>query len=846
MSNFISHRRNMLRRLTLMAGVLCLLSASHASAQETSGLQNYRTNSFGKGFDNRVRETLVKEVPLIRQEGARVVMANHRELRKLGFKTSPGARHDNNLESGIINNFAFRPATEAEVKAGKHTHMGVATRYADALGEEGVKGDGRAALTGEVLIKDRKGNITGVFDVQVKGVGTGLHPNWKGFGHRHGKESLRQATEDALFSDYLTRNGIKTNKWLAVIDSGGDIVHPNGGRERAGLLIRGGNFTRLAHWNLVRNDQKALRQLVDFANQQVSLEMGRGRKMSLPGLYKALTQRKANEMADMYFLRTVHGSTTYDNIGIMENMDHGTGSTVDRTHRNYSFFSKWVGYGGEPKFVMDKYYKTELYNLMMKSATPAEQQQLRALKPDRIADGMLERRLTQNTLLHAGMSKAEAKKAMNKDRAAAKTFMTAFTTMGNIVETGKTHKMGKSTEVKDPARYDMFAALNKLPETRLGTMTTEQRVEAVARAMRPAGALEGTDTSRAKMLVEAYDKVLKPVVGKLSATETRGRVKLMKERAGLRNRHAVSLVRQDLRDYAINVTDRVQKGEPLHQVRADLNATMRKNIVLGPGSPVHTAEMVLGGKAPRTRDGYLVLSKHREDGVTIQQLSNGTKDMVRVTVSGDPLKLGSGGRYKMHLNLGGDDWKDYSPTSVQGGEATYDIPLGEAPIKKIRAAFFDGKGQNKAWFNNGGRNFGKGIQSMLDSSDVQVALSVEARRQGATRGALKSSSLQAVSKALFNKERSRQASKGKKKTTARTQKVNKSRHQRTLQRAIKASGTAAFHTQKLKAPRAGKVRVKKVNKVRSKPVTKPRPFSRFIGKQNQKGGSHQARRNNYK
>ena len=476
--------------MALVAGALVHIAlAASVQAQEPTRLQQFSSgNSFGKGFDPSLRKTLVKEVPLVRQEGARVVMANHRELKKLGFRTSPGARHDHNLETSVVNNFAFRPATEAEIKAGKHTHMGVATRYADSLGEKGVKGDGRAALTGEVLIKDRKGNITGVFDIQVKGVGTGLHPNWKGFGHRHGKESLRQATEDALFSDYLTRNGIKTNKWLAVIDSGNDIVHPNGNRERAGLLIRGGNFTRLAHWNLVRNDQKALRQLVDFANKQVSMEMGRGRKLSMPGLYKALTQKKANEMADMYFLRTVHGSTTYDNIGIMENMDHGTASTVDRTHKNYSFFSKWVGYGGEPKRVMDKFYKTELYNLMMKSATPAEQKQLKALKADRIADGMLERRLTQNTLTHSGMSKAEAKKAMNKDRAAAKEFTKTVGTLANMVEVGKTHKMGAGgrTEVKDPARYDVFAALNKLAQTKLDGQNLEARIKAVADVLRPA------------------------------------------------------------------------------------------------------------------------------------------------------------------------------------------------------------------------------------------------------------------------------------------------------------------------------------------------------------------------
>ena len=200
----------------------------------------------------------------------------------------------------------------------------------------------------------------------------------------------------------------------------------------------------------------------------------------------------------------------------------------------------------------------------------------------------------------------------------------------------------------------------------------------------------------------------------------------------------------------------------------------------------------------------------------------------------------------MHLNLDGD-WKDYSPTKVQGGEATYDIPLGDAAPKKIRAAFFDGKGQNKKWVNNGGRNFGKNIQVVLDSSNVQVALGVEAKRRGASRGALKSGSLRSVTQALFNNERSRLASRGKKKSTTKTQKQRTPRHQRALQRAIKASGTAAMHTHKLKGPRVRKAGVKKTTKIHQKHKVKARPYTKFNKadaryQHNQRGSKYQARK----
>jgi len=807
-------------RLILALWTLLVLAAPGlAQADDHLSLSAIaRGNSFGKGFSQGIRSKMVKEVPLVAMDGARVVMANYQELNRLGVKTPKNGLRDGKFESQITKSFAFRPATPEEIAANKHTHVGLATRYADALGSKGVKGDGRAALTGEVVVKNRKGHITGVYDIQVKGVGTGLHPDWNGFSHRHGKESLRQAMEDALFSDYLARNGLRTNKWLAVIDTGDYINHPNGGKERAGLLVRGGNFLRLAHFNLMRNDPKGLRELVDFANKQVSVEMGRSRALSIPGLYKVLTQRKAKEVANNFWLRTVHGSTTYDNIGLIENMDHGTASTVDRSHRNYSFFSKWVGYGGEAKFTMQQYYEKELYTLLMKAASPQEQAQLKKLKPGRISQGMLDQQMTYQSLLHVGFSEKDAGRVMKRHRKEAKNLMKVVLSIADTVEPGATHKMGRSgkTQVKDPARFDIFRALNKLPELQLSHKDPDARAKALVSILRPGKA--GTpDLAAARELVTAFDKVINPVLKRVNRKEVEGRVRLMSLSAKERNRHAVDLVRQDLRDYSISMTSRITKGENLDGIRADLNAFRRNNVVHGKGSAVYAASRLMAGKARKTSDGLVVLSSHRENGVSIKEVSDGKKDFIRVSIAGDPLKLADAGRYKMRVKLGNGQWQDVTPTKVTGDKASFDLHvISTSAPQGIQAAFYDGRGQVKGWWNNSGRDFGRNIRLVLGNDNVQTALAVEAQRRGGQRSGMKSS-LQAVAQSLFRNEKSRAASKGQPKAKKQTQRTP--RHQRSLLRALSSNNSGEkFHTYKLKP---GKVRkVSKVRKAASKPRVK--------------------------
>lgn len=775
------------RRHLLGLALLALLALPTTGRADNALSSLAKGSSFGADLAPATRKKIVVEVPLVAEQGARVLMANHRELKRLGLQPPKNGLSDSTYEKQLLGAFAFRPATADEIKNKTYTHMGLATRYADKLGDGGVKGDGRAVLVGDVVVKNRQGRITGVYDIQVKGIGTGLHPNWKGFGHRHGRESLRQAMEDALFSDYLATNGIRTNNWLAVIDTGKTIEYPDGGKERAGLLVRGGNFLRLAHLNLVKDDPTALKDLIGHVNRTLSVELGRKRPLSLTGLYKLLTQRKAHELADMYFLRTVHGSSTYDNIGLVENMDHGTGSTVDRTHKNYSYFSKWVGFGGEPAFVLSQYYDTELISFLKQVASPAERKALDKLRPAKMTKGMLEHRMQYQLLLHIGLSEKDAAHAMRKQRKPVKALLEAVLKLANTTEPGRKHQMGPTT-VENPARYDVFGALDTLAKVYLNHDATTGRAQALVGALRKDGPQNAEDVTAATSLVKAFEGVMTPRLTRVrDKAQQRTQLLVMGENASARNRHAATMVRQSLRDYAGGTVQRIERGEQVESIRADLNAFKRLHVVKGQGSSTNAAQRVLSGQAKKTSDGFVVLNRSRENGVSIAEISSGTRDLMRVEITGNPLKLGDVGRYGMRYQTSSGQWIDVQPTAVRDGKAIFDIHvIASAAPKSFQAAFYNRDNSSAPWWNNAGRNFGTNMPLVLGSQSVHLALGVEAQRRGETRGGLDSGQLAMVKTML---------------TGTRVVRERKTKHQARLARIAKEKGVSGVREAKLSARR---------------------------------------------
>ncbi len=191
------------------------------------------------------------------------------------------------------------------------------------------------------------------------------------------------------------------------------IKHPTGGKERAGLLVRGGNFLRLTHMQ---------------------------------------------HLADLWWLRSVHSSVTPDNIGLMETMDHGTASAVDRPHAQYRFEMALTsaGFNREAAQVLGKYQET-LAPLLEKVARGSDRARLEKLdfvKADNenllpaILQGMFDRAMTRNALLHAGFSEKDAAALMGgKHRRAASGFFRLVWSLANEKGSGKHEIKGPGTAV---------------------------------------------------------------------------------------------------------------------------------------------------------------------------------------------------------------------------------------------------------------------------------------------------------------------------------------------------------------------------------------------------------------
>ncbi|MEA1992101.1 MAG: protein adenylyltransferase SelO family protein [Thermodesulfobacteriota bacterium] len=670
-------------------------------------------------------------VPLAPVRDVRLVVFNEQELRRIGVTPPVKGPPDESFEEEIARLFALRPARTDEIHSGAYTCIGLASRYSDGDQTEGVRGDGRVVTIGEVTVADDRGPISGAYDIQIKGIRTGLEPAWME-PFDHGKQGLCLALEEMIYADYLRQNGVRASSWLAIVDLRQWITRPDGGKDRAGLMVRAGNFLRLAHLNQVRDSPSSLRQILDEVNRQISLDAGRNRPMSLAGLYKTLCQRKAVELAATHWLRVVHGSPTWDNIGLLESLDHGTASTVDRTHPGYSFFSDKVGYGEEPTYIMSCYFGSELYDLLLRVATPAEKQALERIDPRKMTRRMLDRCMIHQTLLHAGFQAREARSILTANRRAVRAFCSVVDEVAGATQRAS-HRMGSSgtTVVERPARYDVFAALTLLAELHVTRRTAAERVRALLPVLRP-GQANAADQLMAQRLVRAFDPVISFFLGSCGRWEAVGRVRLMRESARIRNKDP-DLVRQDVREYAASIVERIVGDEPLQLIRADLRAYLRKRTMLGPGSALWAASAIQTRTAPRTSDGRLILSSHSENGVLIQEVSNGARDAILIRLDGNPLRLQPLSRYGLRFRLGRHAWKEMSPTIVGGGRVVFEIPLPSRVPSTILVAFFDQYQRDRAQWDNNGYFFGRGVPLVLSSESVRMALGIEAMTRGLAR-----------------------------------------------------------------------------------------------------------------
>ncbi|MCK5796392.1 MAG: hypothetical protein KAI47_04370, partial [Deltaproteobacteria bacterium] len=368
----------------------------------------------------------------------------------------------------------------------------------------------------------------------------------------------------------------------------------------------------------------------------------------------------------------------------------------------------------------------------------------------------------------------------------AKALLSAVLKLANETEPGRKHKMG-TTVVENPARYDVFGALSELAKVYGAYDSEAARAKALVSVLRKDGPQNAADLKAAKSLVKVFDAVLTPRLRRIrDSTARRTQLVLMSENAHARNRHATTMVRQSLRDYASGTVARIEAGKDAGAIRADLKAYRRLHVVKGQGSSTDAAQRVLGGHAKKTHDGYLVLNRSRENGVSIAEISSGTRDMIRVEVAGNPLKLGDVGRYGMRYQEPSGKWVDVAPTAVKDGKAIFDIHvIASAAPKSFHAAFFNRDKRSAPWWNNAGRNFGVNMPLVLGSKSVHLALGVEAKRRGQERSGLEAGQ-RAMVKTLL--------------TGARVVRARRSRRDAWLARVAKRDGVKGVRRAKF-APR---------------------------------------------
>jgi hypothetical protein len=711
-----------MKRLLGLTAALVLL-ASVARGQEN------RT-TFPDDYSERVQDLFTKDVKIVRDETAKAILVNEAELARRGV-TVPVAGPE--LEHWAENTFAFKLAERGT----KDTKVGVATRYFDWWrGEEygSVTGDGRVVLVPDLVVCEPDGSVHR-YRAQVKGVPTGLRPTGVKAGGSHGTglEDIFTALKEAVYSEALARNGVPSNQWLSVFstDRTNTFRYPDGNvhSDPAGIFARSGGYLRIGHLNFLRDDKKALREVVDQVNRQLSESRGRSQLYSLTDLWKELTRLKANEMADMFWSRFFHGSITYDNIAFTEAMDFGTMSAVDRPHDS-SWRPTSPGFMNEANEVLKDMYAQELYKLFKTAATPAEKKELQELDPEALSKAMLRDRMSRDALEHLGFAPSDVRALMRTNRGDVGRFLDAFDEVARMKEEGVTRTMGPNgQEVESPARYDLFQALSSLVATAASNEAEKSKLDRIVRSLDAFGGTAKENLEAARTLLRGVEPLVTRVLQRMPDEVRKAKVEVISGEARRINKGILDLERLALIERAKGWVKRLQDGVSPERIRAEFHALVRANARRGPTSAAAVSDRIRKN-AIASEDGWLKLASDRENGVTIDELSNGSEDRVTVTLAGSSA-LGAPGRYRMRYRFGSGAWQWKDADAASKDAASFSVPLADANAP-FEAYFVDAQNGDRRW-DNGGLNFGKGLEFKLSSPLVTSELAAWARRNGIDR-----------------------------------------------------------------------------------------------------------------
>ena len=689
---------------------------------------------------------MTQEVPLVPAAAAQLLYVDTAAFAELGM---PFGRHGSlgpEAERAVLSVVAVRPVLADETP----TIVAYATRYRDLRDphEAGaVLGDGRAGIIGrplaiEVATRSHR-RAHRLLNLRIKGIPTGLSPVGvpEGDGHGDGRLGDRFAVSDSLQAAFLHRNGIRVNRALCAACTSEEYSYyldVNGHRvpfhDRVGFQLLAGAFDRVAHATFLEGDPDRMREFLDDVNYQLCSELGRKRPLSHAGLLTMLIDRKAREVADMYWVRALHGSTTYDNIGLLEGIDHGLVATVDRAHPTYRpVRGLSPGFAREGPLVLGRIYAGQLTRAFWRTATCEEWVALAQMHVERLVRHCYDAHMTARAVEHLGLPIDTVRFVTKHHRDLAHAFGTTVRQVGEEQQPGLTHEMAPSRdEVKDPARYDIFAGLSVLAEAAMAPISEADREARVVEALDSLAPDDARDRRAAAALLAVTTPLLGACFKGLNPGARQEAVCIVAEEARYQNRPVPAFAYSTVRDWCSDRLGKLRRGEvSLTRFRADIEAMMRDNVRCGPSTPRAIASRIRYGTLPRTGAGRLELSRIEENGVLIQELSDGASDLLRVAIADDPLGLGECSRYRMEYALSDGSAAVAEPTWTADGEAVFDVPVRESP-ERIRVAFFDVENPMRRW-DQDGLGFGVGHAPLLGAALVDAELGAFAKRNAMRR-----------------------------------------------------------------------------------------------------------------
>ncbi len=616
--------------------------------------------------------------------------------------------------------FGFKESPEGTAAEAQ----GVATHYSDKRrGKQGgVRGDGRAVLRGELLLRGDEHTVPRLVEVGVKGgVVTGLQPiGAQGADHNGGVAPLDFVIKDAIVTTLLEANGLRAERFVAA-----QTLSATTGR-----TVRAGDFERLAHLNELRDRPVELRAFLDRVGQKLALELGRPSRLSMDGVYRVLMTRKASDLADLFWMGIAHGATTYDNIGLLGHLDVSNMAAYDRLHTS-SLHELAPGLVVEPGRVMDL-YSSELFRFTYEVSSPAERQVLSKIDYETFATQELKRQMAGRLLDHLGLDEDDATTQMKHHRGAVMQALDTLFRLGSVPEPGGQVPLPGTlgVPIKDPARYALFAALPALAE-QAGKAPGTEDLGAIVSALAPLSHDEPRDLAVAKEMLEAVRPLIDSALAGVSGEVRRVKHELITEQAQRINASVTELSWNPLVARTQEIIQAVQADQP-DRASALLQQTVRRNTRRGPGTPMNVAMALRHRALKPDAEGWLSLNKVAENGVTIEEGSRGDQDRVRVTLDGNPLGLADPTDTRLRISFGDGVWQTLAPSPGSGASLSFEVPVAPGAVTDTLLLSFASSAGDRQ-FDNAGLLFGSGYAPVLGSKLVSAELAHFGALRGRTR-----------------------------------------------------------------------------------------------------------------